>query len=196
MASLLPSLASYSTYKDRYYKGAQHEYEHDMASSATLYVGNLSFYTTEEQIHELFSKCGQIKRIIMGLDRIKHTPCGFCFVEYHRRGDALDCLKYIAGAKIDDRILKCDMDPGFCDGRQFGRGRSGGQVGMEKRMRKTTTGGITEDQVYQDFSVPRGGTAGGQPFSGGPRKRRDLDFDQTGRLDFRFRRMRDDDDME
>jgi nuclear cap-binding protein subunit 2 len=38
-------------------------------------VGNLSFYTTEEQIYELFSKCaspeegGGVKRIIMGLDR-------------------------------------------------------------------------------------------------------------------------------
>ena len=50
--------------------------------SATLYVGNLSFYTAEEQIHSLFSKCGQIKRIIMGLDRNQKTPCGFCFVEY------------------------------------------------------------------------------------------------------------------
>lgn len=40
-----------------------------------MQVGNLSFYTTEEQIYELFSKCttpedgGGIKRIIMGLDR-------------------------------------------------------------------------------------------------------------------------------
>lgn len=38
-------------------------------------VGNLSFYTTEEQIHDIFSKCanpedgGGVKRIIMGLDR-------------------------------------------------------------------------------------------------------------------------------
>jgi nuclear cap-binding protein subunit 2 len=52
-----------------------------MDASATLYVGNLSFYTTEEQIYELFSKCGDIKRIIMGLDRNKKTPCGFCFAE-------------------------------------------------------------------------------------------------------------------
>lgn len=40
-----------------------------------LQIGNLSFFTTEEQIYELFSKCanpeegGGIKRIIMGLDR-------------------------------------------------------------------------------------------------------------------------------
>lgn len=45
-------------------------------------MGNLSFYTTEEQIHELFGRCGDVKRIVMGLDKFKKTPCGFCFVEY------------------------------------------------------------------------------------------------------------------
>jgi len=47
-----------------------------------MYVGNLSFYTTEEQIYELFSKCGDVKRVVMGLDKYKKTPCGFCFIEY------------------------------------------------------------------------------------------------------------------
>ena len=51
---------------------------------STLYIGNLSFFTTEEQIHEAFSKCGEVKRVIMGLDRNKRTPCGFAFVEYAR----------------------------------------------------------------------------------------------------------------
>jgi len=53
-----------------------------LESSALLYVGNLSFYSTEEQIHELFSRIGEVKRIIMGLNRNNKTPCGFCFVEY------------------------------------------------------------------------------------------------------------------
>ncbi len=63
-------------------QGSLTEQEKKLQDSATLYVGNLSFYTTEEQIHELFSKCGDLKRIIMGLDKIRKTPCGFCFVEY------------------------------------------------------------------------------------------------------------------
>ena len=53
-----------------------------LETSCTLYVGNLSFYTTEEQIYELFSRGGDLKRIVMGLDKVKKTPCGFCFVEY------------------------------------------------------------------------------------------------------------------
>lgn len=87
----------------------------NLALSSTVYVGNLSFFTTgelsvkrlfrslptagqtsaeadlgaflrglgraEEQIYELFSRVGDVKRIIMGLDRNNKTPCGFCFVE-------------------------------------------------------------------------------------------------------------------
>jgi len=53
-----------------------------MEASTTLYVGNLSFHTSEEQIYEVFGKVGEVKRVVMGLDRIRKTPCGFCFVEY------------------------------------------------------------------------------------------------------------------
>ena len=99
MAHVVSSLDQPSNYKDsqsRLERFKQHEL---LSKSTTLYVrvihsilpakrrhsvcqiGNLSFYTTEEQIYELFSKCaspedgGGIKRIIMGLDR--NTRCGF-----------------------------------------------------------------------------------------------------------------------
>ncbi|KAE8393235.1 small subunit of nuclear cap-binding protein complex, partial [Aspergillus alliaceus] len=104
-----------------------------LKDATTIYVGNLSFYTTEEQIHELFSKCGEIKRLVMGLDRYTKTPCGFCFVEYYTHQDALDCLKFIGGTKLDERIIRTDLDPGFEEGRQYGRGKSGGQVRDEYR---------------------------------------------------------------
>eukprot|EP01088_Endostelium_zonatum_P006032 TRINITY_DN1813_c0_g1_i1.p1 TRINITY_DN1813_c0_g1~~TRINITY_DN1813_c0_g1_i1.p1 ORF type:complete len:221 (-),score=69.56 TRINITY_DN1813_c0_g1_i1:154-816(-) len=102
-------------------------------NSKTLYVGNMTFYTTEEQIYELFSKCGEIKRIIMGLDRLKKTPCGFCFVEYYTREDAEDCVKYLNGTCLDERIVRVDWDPGFTEVRRYGRGKSGGQVRDEYR---------------------------------------------------------------
>ena len=93
----------------------------------------MSFYTTEEQIYELFGKCGDIKRVIIGLDKNKKTPCGFCFVEYHTREDALNAMKYVNGTRLDDRIIRTDWDAGFIDGRQYGRGKSGGQVRDEYR---------------------------------------------------------------
>jgi len=99
-----------------------------LETTSTLYVGNLSFYTTEEQIYELFSKCGEVKRIIMGLDRFQKTPCGFCFVEYQTHQQAVECMRFINGTKLDERLVRTDLDPGFKEGRQYGRGRSGGQV--------------------------------------------------------------------
>lgn len=62
-------------------QGSREEQEKLLSESTTLYVGNLSFFTTEEQLYELFGKCGELKRIIMGLDSNRKTPCGFCFVE-------------------------------------------------------------------------------------------------------------------
>jgi hypothetical protein len=52
---------------------------------------------------------------------------------YYHRSDALDCMKYVNGTKLDERIIRCDLDPGFKEGRQFGRGKSGGQVRDEYR---------------------------------------------------------------
>ncbi|RDA84502.1 hypothetical protein CP532_0963 [Ophiocordyceps camponoti-leonardi (nom. inval.)] len=132
-----------------------------LADATTLYVGNLSFYTTEEQVYELFSKCGDIKRLIMGLDRFQKTPCGFCFVEYYTHQDALDCMKYVGGTKLDERIIRTDLDPGFEEGRQYGRGKSGGQV---------------RDEYREDFDEGRGGV--GRAIQ----SERLRDYDEQGRF--------------
>ncbi|KAJ3524841.1 hypothetical protein NM688_g8493 [Phlebia brevispora] len=139
MAHVVQSLDQPSNYKDSQSRYDRQKQADLLSRSTTLYIGNLSFYTTEEQIYELFSKCtspeegGGIKRIIMGLDRNTRTPCGFCFVEYYTHAEALASLRYISGTKLDERIIRCDLDLGYREGRQFGRGKSGGQVRDEHR---------------------------------------------------------------
>ncbi|KAJ3332231.1 Nuclear cap-binding protein subunit 2 [Blyttiomyces sp. JEL0837] len=118
---LFETLAAPSSYKDRSFQGTAEEFRKVLASSSTLYVGNLSFYTTEEQIYELFSKCGEIKRIIMGLNRHTKTPY------------ALHCMQFVNKTMLDDRLIRVDIDRGFESGRQFGKGSSGGQVRDEYR---------------------------------------------------------------
>jgi nuclear cap-binding protein subunit 2 len=134
--------------------------EEKLSTATTLYVGNLSFYTTEEQISTLFSKCGELKRLVMGLDRFTKTPCGFCFVEYYTHQDALDCLKYIGGTKLDERIIRCDLDEGFSEGRQYGRGKSGGQVRDEYREEFDPGRGGYGKRVREEMEE-RGGGVGG-----------------------------------
>ncbi|KAI0493137.1 hypothetical protein KFK09_027413 [Dendrobium nobile] len=87
MASLFKDPNKLSAYRDRRFQGTQEEYEHALQTSITVYIGNLSFYTTEEQVYELFSRAGEIKKIIMGLDKNSKTPCGFCFVRDEYRTD-------------------------------------------------------------------------------------------------------------
>jgi hypothetical protein len=37
-------------------------------------------------------------------------------------------MRYINGTRLDDRIIRTDWDAGFSEGRQYGRGKTGGQV--------------------------------------------------------------------
>ncbi|KAI7748524.1 hypothetical protein M8C21_020739 [Ambrosia artemisiifolia] len=104
MALLFKDPNKISAYRDRRFPGTQEEYEHALQTSTTVYIGNMSFYTTEEQ-----------------------------FYEYYSREDTEDAVKYISGTILDDRPIRVDFDWGFQDGRQWGRGRSGGQVRDEYR---------------------------------------------------------------
>jgi nuclear cap-binding protein subunit 2 len=96
----------------------------------------LSFYTKEEELWELFYKIGLIKRIIMGLHRYEFTPCGFCFIEFYNFSDAKLSFFFFSGIKLNERFLKIDFDEGFENGRQYGRGKQGGQIQDEEDKHK------------------------------------------------------------
>ena len=49
-------------------------------------------------------------------------------IRYYSREDTEDAVKFISGTILDDRPIRVDFDWGFQEGRQWGRGRSGGQV--------------------------------------------------------------------
>ena len=142
MAHLYRDVSVKSLYRDRKFSGDNRDWQRSLEQSTTLYIGNLSFYTTEEQLYALFGRVGEVKRVVMGLDRHTKTPCGFCFVEYYRRPDTEDAVRYVNGCKLDDRIVRVDWDGGFVEGRQYGRGRSGGQV---------------RDEYRADYDAGRGG---------------------------------------
>ncbi|CAG9462842.1 unnamed protein product [Pedinophyceae sp. YPF-701] len=146
MARLLQQLTTKpSDYVDRTFLrngGTSEEYFKLLSESTTVYVGNLSFFTTEDQIHEVFARAGDIRRIIMGLHRDNLTPCGFCFVLFYTRQDAEAAVRYVNGTMVDGRVIRVDFDWGFQEGRQYGRGKTGGQV---------------RDDVRTDYDADRGG---------------------------------------
>lgn len=96
-------------------------------TSKTIYVGNISEYTKEEQLYELFSEVGSVQTVIMGLDRLKFTPCGFAFVIFDDIESAMNAVKFTKNAILDGKRITVDLDSGFESGREFGRGFTGGQ---------------------------------------------------------------------
>mmetsp|Transcript_74258 Transcript_74258/g.206328 ORF Transcript_74258/g.206328 Transcript_74258/m.206328 type:complete len:247 (-) Transcript_74258:75-815(-) len=142
MAHLYQELTPQVKYVDKKSGYNKEKWAKAIEVSRTIYVGNLSFYTTEEQIHELFSKCGEVKRVIMGLNRFKKSPCGFCFVEFMTHEQAAQAVDLLNKTHFDERLIRVDWDAGITEGRQYGRGESGDQW---------------RDDFRGDFDAARGG---------------------------------------
>ena len=86
---------------------------------------------------QVFSKVGPVDRVLMGLNQMTRKPCGFAFVMYHSNKAAQAAVSYISGTKVDNRYIRVDLDWGFQEGRQYGRGKSGGQVKLRSDHRIT-----------------------------------------------------------
>uniref|UniRef100_A0A8C9HBN3 Nuclear cap-binding protein subunit 2 n=1 Tax=Piliocolobus tephrosceles TaxID=591936 RepID=A0A8C9HBN3_9PRIM len=101
--------------------------------SKTVYVGNLSMSTTEQQIYEHMSKAGSVKTVVMGLHRTEKTPCGFCFVEYQTKDSYTHAVNVLNNSILDGRIIRVDEDLGIIGKRKYGRGKTG----VQKRDERT-----------------------------------------------------------
>lgn len=69
-----------------------------------LYVGNLSFDATEDQVRDLFSEYGTIESIAMITDRDSNRFRGFCFVEMEVSA-ANAAINALNGKDVDGRSL-------------------------------------------------------------------------------------------
>jgi cold-inducible RNA-binding protein len=70
-----------------------------------LYVGNLAYSTTQEQIQELFSQAGEITEITLITDRDTGRPKGFGFVSMATDEGAQEAIKRFNGYTLDSRAL-------------------------------------------------------------------------------------------
>ncbi len=72
--------------------------------SKKIYVGNLSFQATEDQVRDLFSEFGNIESIAMITDRETGRSRGFAFVEMEDSA-ANAAIKALNGKQVGDREL-------------------------------------------------------------------------------------------
>ena len=143
-----------------------------LTGSFTVYVGNLSFFTSELQIHAAFTPCGPVRSVIMGLNRVTKSPCGFCFVEFFSHRAATDAVALLHGSKIEGRQIKVELDPGFTEGRRHGRGKTGGQVADHSRKGfDAGRGGWSVQSGERRARHGGGGWSGGRGGGHGGRRR-------------------------
>ncbi len=95
-----------------------------------IYVGNLSFQATEQQVTDLFSEFGNVESIAMINDRDSGRFRGFCFVEMEDAA-ALKAIGALDGQSVDDRELRVNEarpreDRGGNRGGGGGNRRNGG----------------------------------------------------------------------
>lgn len=72
----------------------------------TIYIGNLSFSTTEEVLMNEFSKFGQVNSARIIMDNQSGRSKGFGFVEMIQEDEAAKAISSLNGKKIDGRIIR------------------------------------------------------------------------------------------
>ena len=72
----------------------------------SLFVGNMSFQTTESDLRALFEPFGQITRVHMAMDRETGRARGFAFVEMANDDDAAKAIAALDGKEVGGRNLK------------------------------------------------------------------------------------------
>jgi cold-inducible RNA-binding protein len=72
----------------------------------SLFVGNLSFQTTESELNELFKPFGQVGRVNLVKDRETGRARGFAFVEMPNDEEAAKAVAGLDGKQVGGRNLK------------------------------------------------------------------------------------------
>ena len=78
-------------------------------SQNKLYVGNLSFNSTEDDISGAFSSYGTVTSVNLITDRETGRPRGFGFVEMSSDAEAQSAMQAMDGQDLDGRSLKVNV---------------------------------------------------------------------------------------
>ena len=104
-----------------------------------VFVGNMSFDTTREELQELFAQAGEVTEVVVPTDRMSGRPRGFAFVSFATDELAAAAILALDGKELGGRNLRVNeasterpMRPGGGSGggggfsRPFGAGGGGG----------------------------------------------------------------------
>src|SRR5437762_7775438 len=111
--------------------------------SSKLFVGNLSFNTTENDLQDAFAAFGTVTEANLMMDRTTNRPRGFGFVTMSSADEAQKAIEGMNGKELDGRALTVNVarpreersggGGGGGGRREFGGGRGGGSGGGRNR---------------------------------------------------------------
>lgn len=112
-----------------------------------LYVGNLSYSTTEDSLRTFFTTAGEVKTAEVVMDRQTGRSKGFAFVEMVNDEGAQKAITLLNGKTLDSRQLRIDIaKPKEMRPRMGGAGGGGGFGGGADRNRRFGRGSRDEDE--------------------------------------------------
>lgn len=73
--------------------------------SKKLYVGNLSYSVTDQNLVDAFSQCGTVETAKVIMDRDSGRSKGFAFVEMSSSNEAIDSINKLNGSTLEGRAM-------------------------------------------------------------------------------------------
>ncbi len=106
-----------------------------------LYIGNLSYSTSENEIRDLFTTAGNVVSVNLITDKFDGRSKGFGFVEMSTEAEAKAAIEELNGKSLGDRTITVQEarpqenrgGSSYGDRRPSGGGRSGGSGGYGSR---------------------------------------------------------------
>jgi len=112
-----------------------------------IYVGNLSFTTSEDELKEFFAQAGTVASVSLIKDRDTGQSKGFAFIEMSNQAEAEKAIQMFNGKQLGSRELKVNMARPREERGSGGYGRGGGGGGgyggghSDNRNRRGSGGG-------------------------------------------------------
>jgi cold-inducible RNA-binding protein len=116
-----------------------------------LFVGNMSFQTTESDLTALFTPFGQVGRVHIAMDRETGRARGFAFVEMPNDEEAARAMAALDGKEVGGRNLKVNEARPKTERGGPGRGDGGNGGSRAGRSR----GGFSNEDYRESARQPR-----------------------------------------
>ncbi|NMC42496.1 MAG: RNA-binding protein [candidate division Zixibacteria bacterium] len=91
-----------------------------------IYVGNLSYQTTEDDVRKAFESHGQVSSVAIITDKFSGESKGFGFVEMDNKDEAMAAMAALNGTEMNGRNLNVSEARPKTDNRERGGGGRGG----------------------------------------------------------------------